>query len=160
MKKFLNFNLLMLILLIVCMFAMFGCASTGSGGLDDIKLPDACDTIEGPSKLCELAAEQNVNLSVVADGLGLLNIIAIEKGLYTKDQALGALIDLRGFVEMPVSYAAFRTEITDTISAYPYLLQTADRYVNALVSNQIMYSEDQRLIAGWLERLIIDLAPD
>ncbi|MCG8643357.1 MAG: hypothetical protein MI862_26760 [Desulfobacterales bacterium] len=159
MKKRFNFNL-WTVLLLICLLALWGCESNSSGVFGAIKLPDACDMVEGPSKLCDLAAENNVNLSMVADGLGLANIIAIEKGLYTEEQAVSVLVGLKAFMENPVTYAAFKTELTDTIAAYPYMLQTVDRYVNALVSTQIMFPEDQRLIMGWLDRLIAGLSPD
>ena len=109
--------------------------------------------------LCDIAAKQGVNLSVVADGLGLANIIAISKGLYTADQATKVLVGLRAFMDSPVSYAALKLKIEDTITAYPYLLQTVDKYTSALVSTQIMYAEDQNLIKNWLDRLILSLQP-
>ena len=145
-------KVLLFILATALALITFGCSS----GLE-VALPDACDEVEGPSMLCEIAAEKGVNLSVVADGLGLANVIAIEKGRYTKEQALKVLAGLRSFMESPVSYAAFKAELTGVIEAYPYLLQTVDKYLSQLVSTQIMYTADQDLIKGWLDRLITGL---
>ena len=146
-----------LFLVFVLMFFITACGNKNGPGLPE--LPSACDTIQGPSMLCEIAAERGVNLSVVADGLGLASIVAIRKGLYTADQATKALIGLRVFMDSPVSYAALKFKIDDTIATYPYLLQTVDKYTSALVSTQIMYAEDQRLIKSWLDRLILSLQP-
>lgn len=139
--------------LVLVAFTFLGCVQDGTMPA----FPSACDSVEGPSRLCELAAENNVNLSVVADGLGLANIIAIEKGLYEKEQAIKVLVGLRAFMESPVSYAAFRAELTETIKTYPYLLNTADRYLGMMVETQIMRRADSDLIKGWLDRLIAGL---
>lgn len=58
----------------------------------------------------------------------------------------------------PVSYAAFRAELTETIKTYPYLLNTADRYLGMMVETRIMYRADADLIKGWLDRLITGLS--
>lgn len=50
-------------------------------------------------------------------------------------------------------------ELTETISSYPLLLNTADRYIGMLVDTQIMYKNDLELIRGWLDRLIQGLQP-
>lgn len=141
----------------VVLLILAACLLTGCAG---IQLPSACDTVQGPSVLCRIAADQGVNLSVVADGLGLTNIVAIEKGLYSRQEALKVLAGLRAFMESPVTYVAFRAELSGVIEAYPYLLQTADRYLARLVSARVMYPDDQRMIMGWLDRLIAGLDPE
>lgn len=153
MKHYRTFRLLA-VLIMAFIIGLTGCREISTS------LPSACDSIDGPSKLCDLAAEHGVNLTVIADGLGLANIIAIGKGVYTKDEALKAVTGLRQFMAAPVSYAAFRMELTETINAYPMLLNTADRYLAMLVDTKIMYKNDRELIRGWLDRLIQGLQPD
>lgn len=143
-----------LILAFVLLF--FGCIEIIPGGF---KLPSACDEIQGPSKFCEMAAEHGVNLTLIADSFGVLNDIAIHKNKYTKAQALEVLTRLRLFMNSPVSYAAFRLELTEILDRYSYLKSTSDRYISMLVSTQVIYPEDLRLIKGWLDRLIAGLAP-
>lgn len=120
-------------------------------------MPNRCDTVQGPSKLCEIASEKGINLSVLADGLGLLNIIAIDRGLYTKEQALKVLIDIRTFVNGPISYVMLQAKLSKTVSEYPYLLTATQKYLNLLSYNHPMFSEDQKLVKGWLDRLITGL---
>lgn len=137
--------------ILAILFLFIGCAA--QDGTMPV-MPSACDTIQGPSMLCAMAAEQGVNLSMVADGLGLANIIAIERGMYSKEDALKVLTGLRQFMDGPVSYAAFRAELDGVVTAYPYLLNTLEQYTSRLIDTRIMYTEDANLIRGWLDRLI------
>lgn len=129
---------------------------TGCGTMGEM-YPNRCDTIESPSRLCTIAENRGMNLSMIADGLGLANLVAIEKGLYTKDQARSALVKLRLIFESPVSYAGFRLHLTKITEGYPLLFNTVQAYLDLLVDTRIMYKADQDLIKGWIDRLILSL---
>lgn len=139
--------------LIVMAILFTGCSDKGLG----LYYPSACDSIEGPSMLCEMAAKNNINLTMLADSFGVLNEVAINKNKYSKADALKVLTELRDFLEAPVSYVAFKAELEPVLESSPYLVSATNKYISQLISGQIMYKKDQDLIKGWLDRMIAGL---
>lgn len=134
--------------LAILIILSLGCSTTLSN------LPSKCDNLEN-SLLCDISEKYEVRLEDIGNILIVANDIAIGEDLYSKDDAIRVMNELRAVLDNPVSYAFFRANIYEKINAYPGLLDIASVYFNELENvTQIMYSEDQDLLKGWLDRQI------
>lgn len=131
------------------LFLLAGCAG--------LQRASVCDTIVGPSELCQIAAKQGngVRLDDVGDLLIVANVAAIEAGFYTREKAIQVLEELRDILENPVSYAWFKGQVYLRVDQYPGLLEVATVYFSELGSlSRIMYASDQRILRDYLEKQI------
>ena len=117
-----------------------------------------CEDIQTPSLLCRMAADKGVTLEMVGNALIIANAIAIAEGVYSKAQARGVLIELRGILDNPVSYLFFKQGLKKYVDRYPGLLQIATAYIDRFDITQVMYKADQELLVKFLSSQIEDLS--
>ena len=132
--------------LCVSISLIFGCAMLSPG-------PSVCEDIEQPSVLCAMVEQVGggkLKLEDIGNGLVIVNAIALAEGLYTKDEAITVLTDLRSILDNPVSYLFFQTALKKYVSAYPGLLQIANVYIDQFTITQTMYKTDRDLLISWL----------
>ena len=132
--------------LCVSISLIFGCAMLSPG-------PSVCEDIEQPSVLCAMVEQVGggkLKLEDIGNGLVIANAIALAEGLYTKDEAITVLTDLRSILYDPVSYVVFQTAIKEYVSAYPGLLQIANSYIDQFTMTQTMFRTDRDLLISWL----------
>ena len=134
------------LLLLACLIPfLFAC-----GGI-----PTVCDKITEPSIFCDLSKKANVRFEDVGNGLIIANAVAIGEGIYTKEQALKVMKELKLFMADPVTYAAFKAEVYLKMDKYPGLLLVAELYLGQFSGlNQPIYAADRTLIIGWLDQQI------
>jgi len=138
-----------LIIMCAAVYLSQGCASVGTR-------PSVCDTITEPSLLCEYSAEIGVRLEDVGTGLIVANAanIGLFK-LYTTEQAVKVMKEIRAILDNPVSYAYFKGQIDQRLSQYPGLLQVAEAFFDTLgAQTQIMYRTDRDILIGFLDKQI------
>lgn len=125
-----------------------GCAGIGTA-------PSICETITEPSLLCDLSEKSGVRLEDIGNGLVIANAVAIGQGLYTKDQALKVMQEIRSILDNPVSYAFFKSGVYEKVKAYPGLIEVAEIYFEELgAKTQIMYRVDRDILTGWMDKQI------
>jgi len=150
-KQELIFVVTLLITIVICGLIIAGILS-GCGQKSII--PDKCLSISGPSLICEKFKETfgaDANLSEIAFGLGLGLTAAADMDYVDRQELLGIYRGLRGFVAPGgVSYSA----LADQIRSHKSVLTYAESYLVLLDSTQIMYTVDQELILGFLDRNI------
>ena len=118
-------------------------------------MPSVCDTIEGPSLLCDLSEKYKVRLEDIGNGLIIANAVAIGQGLYTRDQAVEVMKEIRAILDNPVSYAFFKAGVDEKVALYPGLLEIATVYFSELGGlTQIMYRTDRDILIGFLDKQI------
>jgi len=115
-----------------------------------LNLPSKCEQITEPSMLCQMAEEHQVRLEDIGNILIVANAVAIGEGLYTREQAIEVMMDLKYILENPVSYLFFKGEVEKTLIKYPGLFEVAQIYMTELTSPQIMYSTDREMLSNWL----------
>lgn len=142
-------NRMYLVILVLATWAMLGASCA------IFPKTSVCDTLESPSYLCDISKKYGVRLEDVGNGLIIANAVAIGQGLYTKEQALVVLMEIRVFLDNPISYAAFKAHVYEQMDAYPGLLEVATVYFSELGENtMIMFKADRDLLAGWLDKQI------
>ena len=125
-----------------------GCAGIGTR-------PSICDTLTEPSQLCWLSEKYNVRLEDIGNGLIVANAVAIVQGVYTKEDAIAVMRDIRAILDNPVSYAFFKTGVDARVAFYPGLLEIATVYFSELGGvTQIMYRTDRDILIGFLDKQI------
>jgi hypothetical protein len=118
-------------------------------------LPSVCDDLQTPSKLCEVSKKYGVRIEDIGNGLIIANAVAIGQGVYTKDEALKVMKEIRAVLDNPVSNAFFKAQVYLKVDTYPGLLEVASAYFSELGSlTQMMYAEDRRLLVGFLDQQI------
>ena len=140
MKRF--FALLLMLLLVF----MFTACATG---------PSVCDTRENQkSYLCEAADKLGVRLEDAGNILMIANIIAIEEGSYTTDQALVVMKDLLALVEGSPSYMYLTRKVWEKVDKHPGLFIVAESYLSAMTRPQIISKYDRDILTAWLKKQI------
>uniref|UniRef100_A0A6H2A4Q1 Uncharacterized protein n=1 Tax=viral metagenome TaxID=1070528 RepID=A0A6H2A4Q1_9ZZZZ len=134
-------------LLAALLAVIIGCANMPA-------LPSACDS-QTESMLCDLSKKYNVRLEDIGNGLIIANAIAISQNLYTKEEAVSVMKDIRAILDNPISYAFFKTEVYKHVDAYPGLLEVASIYFAELGAvSKMMYAADRKILIGWLNQQI------
>lgn len=131
-------------LLLACLL-FTGCAATG---------PSVCDGLTEKSYLCEAADKSGAKLEDIGNVLIVANAVAIGQGVYTKEQALKVMVDIRSRLDFPVSYLFIRSMVTDATSRYPGLFEVAAIYLAQFNSPRIMYGKDREILTSWLDQQI------
>lgn len=134
---------------VLSMFFLLSCTS----------MPSVCDKIEdGESKLCDLAAAYNVNLSIVGKGIQVANALAIARGYYTKDQALEVATTMRGLHNGPLTYALWNTNLKMHAEKYPEIFKDIDLSVlDSLMIDTLLTPTDQKIMIDFWDRVIKSL---
>ena len=134
-------------ILIALVFILSGCISMGN-------LPSVCDTATD-SLLCDISVKNNVRLEDIGNVLIVTNAIAIGEGVYSQESALIAMKEIRGLLDGPVSYTAFRSGVFTIVDKYPGVLEVASIYFSQLTGNtQTMYPADREILISWLDSRI------
>jgi len=130
---------------------------TGCANLPIRALPSVCDTqitAEGKSYLCEISNKYNIRLEDVGNGIILVNHLVIEAGVYSKEDALIVIEDIKSLLESPISYIAFKMNIYEYIDASPSLLNIMDIYIDEFISEEYMLKRDRKYLIFWLNQNI------
>ena len=120
------------------------------------KFPSVCDTLTEKSYLCDVSRKYDVRLEDVGAGLIIANAIAIERKVYTREEAIRVMKEIRSLLaDDLITYAAFKTGIYERMDRYPGLLQVATAYVSDLGAlKQRMFPVDRKLLSEWLGQQI------
>lgn len=132
------------------LFFLVGCGHLAN-------LPSVCDHLE-QSRLCVISQKYDVRLEDVGNILIVANAVAIGQGLYTVDDAIKVMKELRSVLNDPISYALFKAKVDESIRAYPGLIEVASIYfaeLGGITDN--MYLDDRNLLKGWLDKQILIL---
>ena len=132
--------------ILILILVLVGCAG---------RLPTVCDEVKGPSLLCDTAERYGVRLEDVGNGLIIANAIAIAEGLYTIDEAVEVMTELRDILDDPITYVTFKVEVYKRMEKYPGLIEVATVYFDELggMAKEI-YPIDRKLLVGWLDKQI------
>lgn len=137
--------------LFIVLLAFTGCATLGSA-------PSVCDDLTEPSLLCLTAAKFGVRLESIGGALVAVNTAAIALGEYSKADALRVISDLRSGLLDPISYVAYRTNISLYVDRYPGLLDVAQMFIGQFTSTNDILSTDRKLLIDWLDIQIASLS--
>ena len=116
--------------------------------------PSVCDDLSEPSLMCQTAAKFGVRLEDIGGALVIANTVAIASGTYSKADAVEVLSELRSGLLDPISYFAFRTNISLYVNKYPGLLEVAQMYINQFTSTNDILGTDRKLLLDWLDKQI------
>lgn len=136
-----------LFLTLILITFLFSCSS---------KFPIAskCDNPPEPSKICEYANEHNINTKLLSISISISNDIAIQEGLYTKEQAEKAIQSLLTVFDNPITYIAFKLELQTIMKKYPTLIEFTEIGFDMLSSNDIILEYDVYLIKYQLQFML------
>ena len=137
--------------LLIVLLAFTSCSTVGIA-------PSVCDDLSEPSLLCQTAAKFGVRLEDIGGALVIANTVAIAAGTYTKADALEVISELRSGLMDPISYIAFRTNISLYVYKYPGLLEVAQMYIKQFTSTQDILDTDRKLLIDWLDVQIESLS--
>jgi len=127
----------------------FGCAS---------RLPSVCDDVTGPCLLCQTADKYNVRLEDIGNGLILVNMVAVNQGLYSVDDAKGVMESLLSALDgSSLTYALFKDKIIEYTKDYPGLLSVTSAYMDEFALSQYIYEADREILREWLKGWIQSL---
>lgn len=116
-------------------------------------LPSVCDTMTQKSYLCDISQKHGVRLEDVGNGLIVVNAIAIQQGLYTKEQAIKVLSEIDALLKYPISYAAFKAGVYEKVDAFPGLIEVASIYFSELgLLSQDILQADRKLLVDWIAK--------
>jgi len=133
-----------IIMLICCLF-LTGC----NGG------PSICDTRgDQESYLCEIAESMGARLEDTGNILMVANLVAIDSGKYTREDAQQVFMTLHGMLEKSPSYGFIRAEILKRFNKYPGLFIVAGVYMDQMDKPQIISNFDRNLLLSWTEKQI------
>lgn len=136
-----------LVALIVAMaFMLSSCAGFQN-------LPSVCDGIED-SVLCSLADSAEVRIEDIGNAFIVANAFNIGLGVYSKQDAVTVLKELKAFLENPISWAMLYAEVHAKIEEFPGLLEIAEGYFQVLQSMELIQLTDLEIIDGWLTKQI------
>lgn len=121
------------------------------------KKPSVCETQEGPSYLCEVAAKNHMRIEDVGNSLIVANALAISAGYYSPHQAIVVLEDVRSVLDRPVSYAFFKGELRRAAGVNPGMIDILGVFVDDLISSRVMYTRDRVMLQNWINARIESL---
>jgi len=124
-----------------------------------VSMNSVCNSLQpGDSDLCALADSMGVKLEDIGNGLVLANLIAIDKGEYTLEQAVDVLLVLHSLIEAGISYNGLRSNLIELDSAFPGLLDIGFIYINRLNSTKIMKRADREILLSFIQGQIDNLS--
>jgi hypothetical protein len=129
--------------------------ATGCGILNN--LPSVCDDKSSPSLLCDVAEKNDIRLESAGLGIIIVNAALIGEGVYTREQAVSVLIEVRNVFEKSVSYVFARGEMNKALNKYPGMVEVASMFLNEFDSSKIMYRKDREIMITWLDNRIKSL---
>lgn len=141
MKKYLFFILTVFFLSTLC---LTGCN----------KKPTVCDSITGESYLCKIAEKTGIAVEDIGNSLIIFNAVAINQGIYTKDQAKAVLVRLQTGLDEGITYTIFKKKFMKYVGDYPGLLDVLKVYVNEFEQNIPITPTDKEILATWLANRI------
>lgn len=144
MKKYFFFVLTVFLLSTLC---VTGCN----------KKPTVCDNITGESYLCKIAGKTGITIEDVGNSLIIFNAVAINQGMYTKDQAKSALTRLRTGLDEGITYTIFKKKFMKYAEDYPGLLDVLKIYVDEFEQNIPITRTDKEILNTWLTNRIKSL---
>jgi hypothetical protein len=109
-------------------------------------LPSVCDDTGESSVICSTAATTGVRIESVGAALTLANTLAIERGAYTKAQAVAALEGVSEVLDGPVAYSFLKSRL----DIDPLLFAVLSPYVQSFTTDSLVLPKDRRLMLAWI----------
>lgn len=123
-------------------------------------LPSVCDNLEQPSYLCDISKQYDTRLEDIGNALIIANAVAIGQKVYTREQAISVLTEIRSALDNPISYVVFKNLVYDKVDSYPGLLEVASAYFSILGTNtENILPTDRGFLKSWIDRQIGILTP-
>lgn len=120
-------------------------------------LPSVCDDSIEPSVLCSIAKDKGIRLENVGLAAIGLNAVLIGEGVYTREEAISVLQEIRQIFDGPVSYLFARGKIYEAIAKYPGMEDITNSLMDGFTSTKIMYDKDREIMITWLDNRITSL---
>ena len=143
-------RMMFMIVLLFLLAGFVGCLPGGS----------VCDDkTAGPSLMCQAVEGKDYRLEDVSFGVRIASTLAMAEGVYTPEQLVKVLKDVRALLENPITYATFKFGIQEKSKTVPGLVELTSEFVDMFSSQQTMYARDRELIINYIDKRIAVLEP-
>lgn len=139
-----EFSIILSLAIVATMFV--ACAAIGIK-----KPPSVCDSTEpGASVLCDIAGKNDFHLETAGNILMVVNLRAIKQGLYTAQDAINVLGDVRYALGFDISAVDLKRLIFEYIDEYPELI-LASPFLGYLDTPEMLKPNDKKMILWWID---------
>lgn len=143
--------------ILLCIFIWF--AATFPGCATWTTAPSVCDNPPGKSYICDIANDLDIRIETVGQTLIAINAANIGLwNLYTVEQAVDVMQNIRGILDEPISYTFFIFEVEQYIRQYPGMIDVAKDFLKELDKLiEPIAAFDRTLLIYWLDEQIVSL---
>ena len=140
--------------LFVTVLSLFSCSTFKKIVNPEPTQPTICETIQGPSLICESCAKFGINAEELETIIIAVDYAAIGSGVYSAGSAIDVLKQMRALVSSSISYRYLRTWLLGTLIDSPRLVAISELIPN---TTAIMYVDDRIMIINFIDRHIRNL---